>query len=220
MLLLGIYVGCLIVGGGLVMASFFTDHDSDHDFDADTDCDAGFDMDVEADVDADADITPSADTDATASVDAGEALWLPLLSLRFWLFFIFFFGLIGTILHVGKLAGPGWGTGLGIALGCGFVFGYAGSRIVQTLRKEKVSSAVDPHRDYVGKSGEVLLDIGPTDEGHVRLDAKGSSVDLPAVADGEALTRGTRIIVLGYEEGKLRVAKYDTGDEVRDRVST
>ena len=29
-----------------------------------------------------------------------EALWLPLLSLRFWIFFAAFYGLTGTILHL------------------------------------------------------------------------------------------------------------------------
>ena len=205
-MLFSVYIGCLIVGGGLVVASFFAD--SDHDVDVDVDVDADFDLDADHDI-----------GDASPSVDMAEALWLPFLSLRFWLFFSAFFGLMGTILTTFVLQEAQWQLGLGISLGVGFVLGYAGSKIIQTLRYQKVSSAVDPHRDYVGKRGQVLIDILPGTEGHVRLDVKGASVDLPAITeDGNSFERGASVIVLAYDDGKLKVAKFDAGDQVNDQV--
>ena len=65
-----VYLGTLIVGGGLVGASLFADADHDMDADMDVDVDADFDADHDADL---------------ASVDAADALWLPFLSIRFWL---------------------------------------------------------------------------------------------------------------------------------------
>ena len=96
-----------------------------------------------------------------------------------------------------------------------YKYGIAMTELIFDANPSQVNEVVIwPMRSaHKGKSGEVLLDITPGEEGHVRLEAKGTSVDLPAVADGESLTRGTRIIVLAYEEGKLRVAKFDTGDE-------
>ncbi len=213
--LFAIYVGCLVFGGSLVTLSLFADHDTDADMDADLDVDVDMDCDVELDADLDADHDFSAPT----SVDVGDALWLPFLSLRFYLFFAAFFGLTGTVLDGLSLSNSL--VTLGTALGIGFTCGYVASRMVQVLRSNKVSGHVDPERDYAGRQGTVLLDVTPSEPGQVRIDVKGSSIDLPAEAiDGSTFTRGSKVIVVKYENQLLKVAEFDTGEKARpNRVS-
>lgn len=198
--LLPFYVGGLIVGGGLLGASMLL---GGHGHDADADLDA----------DADADLSGDHDHDHDHGSDLAHAVWLPILSLRFWTFFSAFFGLTGTLLDGLGLAPPY--TALGVALGMGFLCGYTTSALIRSLKSKQVDSGIDPERDYVGKSGDVLLDVAPGDPGVVRLHVKGVLVDLDAMVDpdGPRLRRGEKVIVLGLAEGtKLRVAPFDTGE--------
>lgn len=196
-----LYVGCLIVGGGLVLLSFFSDHDSDADVDVDVDAD------VDVDFDGDVGHLDAGDL-GPHGVGMADALWLPFLSLRFWIFFGAFFGLTGTLFSAFSLAS--WKPTLGVSLGVGFVTGYFVSWLVRKLRSEKVDSNIDPTRDYVGKRGDVLLDIVPGDPGMVRVEAKGISVDLPAELDDDEppLERGEQVVVLAYQGGKLKVTRF------------
>ncbi|MCO5170175.1 MAG: YqiJ family protein [Planctomycetes bacterium] len=198
MLLLSLYVGGLVLGGGLLAASALmgdADHDADHDLDHDLDHDA----------------------DHGGHVGAADAVWLPILSIRFWTFFLAFFGLTGLTLEgmraVG-LIGATWAVVLALALVTGAGAGWLVSRLLRGLKQEKVSSEVVPEQDYVGKAAEVLLDVAPGDPGLVRLDVKGVSIDVSAVLadDAEALRRGQKVIVLAYEQGKVKVARFETGE--------
>ncbi len=207
--MLELYVGCFIVGGGLLAASFFSDHDTDADVDHDIDMDADVDVDVDHEVALDG-------AAAATSVDTAEALWLPILSLRFWIFFAAFFGMTGTLLHFLHDNG---GVVLGVAIGMGFLCGYTASRIVRALRAQNVNSVVDPATDYVGKRGTVLLAIAPGDPGQVRLHVKGIDVDLPAIVDdgAEPLERGAQVLVTEYRAsaGTLLVQPFSTGTSGR-----
>ncbi|MBX3467103.1 MAG: DUF1449 family protein [Planctomycetes bacterium] len=198
MLLLGLYLGGLVLGGGLLAASVVmgdSDHDVDHDLDHDLDHDVSH----------------------GGHVGAADAVWLPILSIRFWTFFLAFFGLTGLTLEglraVGLIGAP-WPVVLGLAAATGVGAGALVSRLLRGLKQERVSSEVVPELDYVGKAAEVLLDVAPGDPGLVRLDVKGVSIDVSAVLadDGEALRRGSKVIVLAYEQGKVKVAKFETGE--------
>jgi hypothetical protein len=198
------YVGCLIVGGGLVLISFFSD--TDHDADVDMDMDVDVDVDVDMDIDADHDV------DVASSVDGADALWLPVLSLRFWIFFAAFFGLTGTILHL--LNQTSWQTTLGISVGFGVGSGWLVSTLVRKLRSAKVDSNIDPQRDYVGSLGEVILAIEPGDPGLVRLRVKGVDVDVTAITEGAAtVERGAHVKVLRYNQSTLCVVPVDPKSE-------
>jgi membrane protein implicated in regulation of membrane protease activity len=185
-----IYVGCLIIGGGLILISFFSD----------TDHDADVDVDVDLDVDCDADH----DVDFAHSIDGADALWLPVLSLRFWIFFVGFFGLTGTILHL--LEQMSWKGTLGVSLGAGVASGWLVSWMVRRLRTDKVDSNIDPDRDYVGAAGEVILAIEPESPGSVRLNVKGVDVDINAITEGAAtLSPGTQVKVQRYSQSTVCV---------------
>jgi len=201
------YVGCLIVGGGLVLISFFSD--TDHDADVDVDMDVDMDVDVDVDLDADHDV------EVASSIDGADALWLPVLSLRFWIFFAAFFGLTGTILHL--LDQLSWQATLGTSVGFGVGSGWLVSTIVRKLRSAKVDSNIDPHRDYVGSVGEVILAIEPGDPGLVRLRVKGVDVDVNAITEGAStLERGTLVKVLRYSQSTLCVVPAQAGDAQRE----
>jgi hypothetical protein len=205
MTLLALYLGALIIGGGLLAVSFLGggDHgDHDADADADHDLDHG-----------------GADGE---HVGVGDALWLPILSLRFWTFFLAFFGLTGSLITAmagAGLLGGHWGIGLGLSIALGLASGYAISAILRALKQKRVSSDVVPEVDYIGKVGEVLLDVAPGDPGQVRLDVKGSSIDLPALVEAGAtgrLKRGAQVLVMGWSAGKLTVAAFEgEGDKAR-----
>jgi membrane protein implicated in regulation of membrane protease activity len=202
-LLLSLYVGALILGGGLLGASAILgahghDHDHDHDF-GHHDADHGHDQDHDAD---------------QGHIGAAEALWMPILSLRFWTFFLAFFGLTGSLLdglgRVGLVSGPWW-VALVLALVLGLASGYAVSAIVRALKTKRVSSDVVPEVDYVGKVGEVLLDVSPGESGLVRLEVKGTSIDLPATVEAGAakLARGEQVLVMAWERGRLAIQPYE-----------
>ncbi len=214
MLLLATYVGALVLGGGLLVASALMGGGKDADLDVDHDLDVGG---PDADLDADADADAALDHDGHVGV--GDALWMPILSIRFWTFSLAFFGLTGLVLEgmrmVGLIGAP-WGLVLGLAVVTGAVSGWVVSRIVQQLKQERVSSEVVPEHDYAGKAAEVLLDVAPGDPGLVRLDVKGVSIDVSAVVaspDVGPLRRGSKVIVLAYEQGKVRVAPFEVGDD-------
>lgn len=204
------YVGCLIVGGGLVLVSFFSD--TDHDADVDMDMDMDLDVDMDVDVDVDMDVDADHDVDVASSIDGADALWLPVLSLRFWIFFAAFFGLTGTILHL--LNQTSWKATLGISLGFGVGSGWVVSTLVRKLRSAKVDSNIDPQRDYVGQIGEVILAIEPGDPGLVRLTVKGVDVDVTAITEGSSeLKRGSQVKVLRYAQSTLCVVPVQAKSE-------
>jgi hypothetical protein len=203
MILLAAYVGALILGGGLLAASAVLGghgHDADHDVDHDVDHDA------------------AAHDVGDVHLGAADAIWLPVLSIRFWTFFLAFFGLTGSLLEAFRKLGligapPAVVAVLAAVVGLGA--GYAIARILRSLKQERISSEVLPETDYPGKAGEVLLDVAPGDPGMVRLDVKGVSIDVPALAadaDLKAMRRGSKVIVLSYKDGKVSVAPFETGE--------
>jgi membrane protein implicated in regulation of membrane protease activity len=212
-LLVAIYLGSLILGGGLLVVSALLGgkDTGGHDHDADHDADHGADADHDADHDHGHEVS-------YAQLGTSDALWMPLLSMRFWTFFLAFFGLMGLLLQgmtkLGLIGAP-WGVSLGMAIGAGAIAGYLISNILRRLKRERVNSEVVPETDYEGKAGEVLLDVAPGDPGLVRLEVKGVSIDVTALALDEQtprLKRGSKVIVLEYRDGKVVVAPFETGD--------
>lgn len=210
MLLLYIYIASLIVGGILLGASLFFGHDS-HDTDVDAHIDADLDADTGVDIDVDAEADADVDADADADVHVGDGLevsdfWLPFVSLRFWVFFLTFFGLTGTILQLLGLAGAT--TTLIASIGVGFVCGFGAAFVVQRLRRSEVGRAMDL-KDYRGLDAQVLLPVAKDDKGKVRVTLpSGQLVDLIAVTDdAKPLERGTKALVVEVKEGKASVTR-------------
>jgi membrane protein implicated in regulation of membrane protease activity len=218
-LLVAIYLGALIVGGGLLVASALLGgkdtggHDKDFSKDFDHDVDGGVDHDADHEHEHD-----HGHEVAYAHLGTADALWMPLLSIRFWTFFLAFFGLMGLLLEgmtkLGLVGAP-WGVSLGMSVGAGAIAGYLISNILRRLKRDRANSEVVPEHDYEGKAGEVLLDVAPGDPGLVRLEVKGVSIDVTAVAFDEQtprLKRGSKVIVLEYRDGRVVVAPFETGE--------
>ena len=211
MLLLYIYVATFILGGILLGASLILGHHNDADMDVDADVDMDVDVDVDADMDAD--VAPDADMDVDGDVDGdgdvghidgdGEVahgvdladFWLPFVTVRFWVFFLCFFGMTGTMLTLLALAGR-WTT-LVAALGVGVVSGFAAAFIIQKLKKVEVGAAVD-EAEYQGKEATVLLPMAHGDRGKVRLEVRGNTVDLMARCQepGDVVARGSKVLII------------------------
>lgn len=131
-------------------------------------------------------------------------------SLRFWTFFTAFFGLTGLVLGgLGLLGSQVLVALLAVVMGLG-----SGLGAVYTLRKldsVEESSSLGDVGEYVGKTGRVLVAISPGQTGKVRLQVRGSTVDVLAKTDDASIAVGDEAIVLELEGTTVRVAPYDAG---------
>jgi len=199
------------VGGILLAASLFLGH---HDADAggDVHVDAGADADadahVEVDAAADADADAHVEADAHADLAGGHGtelsdFWLPFVSVRFWVFFLCFFGLTGTVFSLLALAGK-WVT-LFAAVGMGAATGFAAAFIIQRLKTVEVGRALG-EEDFKGQEGTVLLPFEAGGQGKIRLELGGNTVDLVARSEEQTpIERGRKVLVIDIKEGEAIV---------------
>lgn len=110
-------------------------------------------------------------------------LFTAFLSLRFWMFFLAFFGLTGLVLDGLDLIASS-GLALGLALAMGLVTGQVTVAVFRSLAGSETSTAANVG-DYVGKSGRVLVRFGAGELGKLRLTLKGTTVDVLATTDEE-----------------------------------
>ncbi len=163
------YLFAFALGGLLLLASIFLgDKDGGHDGDADS--------------------SGPTHPDGLAHDGAGDhgavaGLFSAFLSLRFWMFFLAFFGLTGLVLDGLDLVANGTVT-LVLALAMGLVTGEVTVFVFRRLAHSETSTAAGAH-DYIGKSGRVLVAFGPGSLGKVRLTLKGTTVDVLATSDDE-----------------------------------
>ena len=147
-LLIYAYLVSLIVGGVLLGASILLGG-KDLDADADADVDLDVDADADADLDLDADADGEFDKDVGGHGDFSGFLFM-FLSLRFWTFFLAFFGLTGLVLDGLSLVSSEW-LGFGLALGMGFGTGALAMRVIRMLGSATSGSAVRSTH-YSGKT--------------------------------------------------------------------
>jgi membrane protein implicated in regulation of membrane protease activity len=203
------YLVCLLIGGTFIAGSALFGGQDHGDADSDLDHDVSGGLDHEVDAEAGAEL----DADhGEALVPVGEAhgtadtapLWLPFLSMRFWTFFLAFFGLTGTV-----LTGLGlWSSQLLIApasLAMGLGSGYGVSAVLGRLRRQTISSSLQ-EQDYIGATGRVLLPISRGQPGKVRLELQGRILDLIAETDDEQMLGARQeVLVYGMERGVAKV---------------
>jgi hypothetical protein len=186
-MLIYVYVFALVLGSILLGASFLL---GDHDTDVDSDVEAG------------ADGAESHDSHG----DLGGFFGV-LGSMRFWTFFTAFFGLTGIVLDGLDLAvAP---VALGLAIGVGFLTGWTAVTLLNRLAASDtgVAATID---DYVGKSGEVLIAVGPGRLGKIRIELKGTTVDVLAESDEQTIARGDEALIVEMRGSKAAVVKLDT----------
>lgn len=133
-----------------------------------------------------------------------------LVSLRFWTFFVAFFGLTGLVFDGLGLA-PRWVT-LIVAIGMGAVSGGAAMAAIRAVSKGETNSAITT-RDYVGKTGRVLVGFGPGAVGKVRIEVKGSVVDVLAIPeDTRSYAAEDEVIVVEMEGLHAKVSHVRPSD--------
>jgi membrane protein implicated in regulation of membrane protease activity len=144
-----------------------------------------------------------------------ESFLVAFLSMRFWTFFLAFFGLTGVVLDGLGLVSSSIIAGiLSFAMGGGA--GYTAVWALKRLRSDEANSAAGA-KDYVGKSGRVLVAFGPGETGKVRLEVRGSTVDLLAVTeDDTSFTSKDEVIVVEMDGTRAKVAKLTADRLPRD----
>jgi membrane protein implicated in regulation of membrane protease activity len=159
------------------------------------------------DVDADGHGSGDKDTEVGGHGDFAGFL-LSFLSLRFWTFAFAFFGLTGLVLELLDLVGNQWLT-LGLALAMGMGIGTAATTILRKLGMD-TSGQTATSADYIGKTARVVVPIEGKGVGKVRVDVKGTSVDLMAVGiDEEDFEGREEVLIVEMDGPRARVARVD-----------
>ncbi|UJR85869.1 NfeD family protein [Sandaracinus amylolyticus] len=151
-------------------------------------------------------------TEGAASADGHDApggfetFLVAFLSLRFWTFFLAFFGLTGVVLDGLGLV-PSTIVAAILSLAMGFGAGGGAVWLMRRVRADDSNSAATS-QDYVGKTARVLVAFGPGRTGKVRVEVRGSTVDLLAVPiDGASFVLDEEVIVVEMEGTRAKVAR-------------
>ena len=199
--------GAVLLGASLLLGG--DDVDADHDIDLDHDIDVDADVDVDIDVDADADVDVELDHDVEVhhdlhvAGDAADALGFnPLLSLRFWIYALASFGLVGTVLTLLDVADV---VHIPASIVTGACIGYAVGWTFARLKKDTVGTETHS-RGLKGSEGEAVLEIGPGKTGKIRVRMGEQSVELLATCGEDVIIpRGEKVLVVQVEEGSATV---------------
>jgi membrane protein implicated in regulation of membrane protease activity len=189
------YVFALVLGSILLGASFLLGGDHDHG-----------DADGHVEVEVDHDLDTHADGGHDAQGDLGGFVGV-LFSMRFWTFFAAFFGLTGVVLDGFNLTAELMAFGL--SLGVGLTTGWVAVALLHRLATNDtgVAAGVD---DYVGKSGELLIAVRPDRIGKIRIELKGTTVDVLALTEDEPIAKGEQALILEMRGDKALVVRLDS----------
>ncbi len=182
--MLQIYLGALAFGGTLLIASMVL---------------GGKDKDT-----GDKETESGNEHEAHGAVDGFS--WLPVTSLRFWVFLLAFGGVVGALLTwTGSIGEPIVGIA---ALGVGWGSGLAMVQTMRSLKKGSVGSEVRL-KELSGETAQVMVTVSKDQMGKVRLSAKGRVLDLMAETDdAEPLVAGASVMIVGEgDEGRVQVTR-------------
>jgi membrane protein implicated in regulation of membrane protease activity len=119
--------------------------------------------------------------------------FLPLLlSLHFWSFALLAFGLSGSLLHYLELASAWWTLGIAVLLG--LFSGAVATAALSWLKRSETSTGADL-QSAVGSLAKVLVPCRAGEQGKVRVELAGSTIDLAATAD-EVLEFGSTALII------------------------
>lgn len=219
MTLLALYAGCLVLGGILIGASMLgAGKDADADgVDVDGQADAGS---VDHDLDHAHDHGHAHDHDVAHAHDTGQplgALAATLLSLRFWTFALASFGMTGLLLTLFGVASM---VTLGLSVATGVGVGAGVTTLLRAISRDTVTSALDA-RSLRGRDAEVILAVGPSKLGKIRLVHNGQILELPATTrEQRLLERAERVLVVDIAGGTADVTSLAPDRRVPSPLST
>ena len=206
------YVVCLIVGCGLLVVSTIFGHHAD----ADTDVDFDAHVDADMGVDADADVHIEADADAAHIDHAAEgfslATWF---SVRFLVYFVATFGLVGTVLSYTSPAGM-WVV-LIAAIAAGVVVGQVVHQTLRYLKRTSGDSQASV-QDFLNRGARVTLAIAAGQRGEVALQVRGRERFVPALPrrQDDTFKVGDPVTVVAYANGTAEVISREEYDFVHE----
>jgi membrane protein implicated in regulation of membrane protease activity len=205
--MLTIYWLCSILGGGCVLLSVIGGADG-------IDFDANGELDLELSDPGEANPSPAPRRRSLLAPRKLLFIDLNILkSFKFWTFGSCFFGLAGLLLSATRLA-PFWT--MAIALGMGMGMGGLAASVLRGLRRRRVNSLVQT-QDWVGAKGTVELPFDAQSRGKVRLQLRGSLVDVTAFTnDPNPLNIGDTIVVIGSENNRVWVVSDATLHSLAD----
>lgn len=206
-MLIVIYIVSLIVGSILLGASLLLGH---HDVDSapheGLELDTANHVEFETDsADAGHDLSIGHGAESITTSSGFHDFWLPFISIRFWVFFLCFFGLTGTLFTLLKLAQQ-W-LSLFAAIGMGALIGFSATFFIQRLKKAEVGTAIN-ELDYRGQEGIILLPLAPGGKGKIRLEMCGQLIDLVALNEEDKLLEaGQKVIVIDFRDNQAVVVR-------------
>lgn len=205
------YIIAAIVGGGLILVSalggltsgLLDGVESDSDLDLDQ---VDFDNDVSLDGNHDISGHPDHAEFVKEAVATSE-FWLPFFSLRFWIYFMATFGLIGSIATIFSLAAS-WIVVL-VSVLSALVMGTLVAYVMRFLMKNSFDSSI-LQEDFLGVSGHILVPPRNGEPGKIRMSIKGETIDMLALPpEGIELKRGEEVVVVQLEGTKVQVARLN-----------
>ncbi len=188
--MLPIYLFCLLVGGGLVLLSQFG---GDHGHDA---AHTGFETGHGHDF---------------SHVQGGGApqgadFLLVFLNLRFWIYALACFGLIGLVLTLGT--GQASRPILITSIVTGLIGGYAVSWLYQFAMRSDMHSNIEI-RDLVGTLGRVTVALRPGEPGRIETHVGGETIELLAYGkEPNEIPRGSDVRIVDIEGGRAYVVSH------------
>lgn len=203
--LTGVYLFCLIVGGGMLLISTVLGGSHDADVDIGTDLDVAGDVEMGGGLDADADLDVDAADTSGAHHGATSALALSKwFSVRFLVYFAAMFGLVGTVLTYMTAVQAGWV--FAIALVAGGLMGQFVHQVVRALQRGEVSSEVRVE-DLVARTARVTIAVRPPARGEIGVRVGDREVFLAAVAQrpDDAFEIGAQVRITAYSGGLAQV---------------
>ena len=208
-----LYWVCAIVGGSLLAMSMLgaADGHADVEFDADVSFDADADLAVDGSVEA-GDV---GDGDTLSEVE-GASLLATWLSIRFLVYFVAVFGLVGLVFTY--LSDLGRAVTFGAAAGGGLVIGQAVHQLFRKLKQASGNSATTV-ADYVDKAGRVSVAIVHPNKGEVSIRIRSGTRYIPAVAKNPDTNFpiGAEVVVVGYLGGVAEVVSREEFEFINDK---
>lgn len=189
--MLTVYVFCLVLSGGLLGVSIFSDF---------LDFDVG-DVDVDADVDVDLDT--SVDTDIQA---------MKIFSIRGLLYLLLGFGLVGTLLSV-IWGGEQAVLTATVAGSAGIVSGGLATAIFNWLKRSE-SGARLTEGSFVGLAGRMSIPFSESGTGKVRVERGDRVYELiaqPFDASAEHIDQWRSVVVVEMKDGRALVVPESEG---------
>jgi hypothetical protein len=140
---------------------------------------------------------------ADAALDAHHAPTGPgILSTRSVTFAVFAFGLVGTPLHVLRLASSP--VVLAVAIASGLVAGLVAGLAFRALGHEGASGQAAFH-DAKGQRAKVLVPCARAQRGKIRARIKGQLVDMMATTDEPQIAAGREVVIIDIHDDVAHV---------------